>query len=388
MARSPLTLSARLVLLAAFALAIVLPLGTLAAAAPTVTADPALVPFGEVPGQPGVTTLTFAANGAKGLAGTLPVACGQDNANAPFGLGTVAPETPLVISFPFIQAGKYTFWVSTSDTCALDNRLGQVTVTRLGPTGKAGQDDISFLPVAGDFTIAPDQQFPLPGEKVCIMSGDGMQVSVVVTVGQDPRPQGLGAAAVTTTVKPFAGQNGCFPVPWVVNGFYQATIGRSPLSARSIIGFCANALQNTICSQEQIQFDRTRTTVSVTGPFVTGGDAHAAQVCVAALSPIPIPGAPAAQVVPDTVNAYNQSGALNMTPLALNLQTGSVVVVTLYDIIGPMADGRGGLQFTCPGVSGTTDGSGTRVDVNSITLANRPLAEHLNFLEIIPTLFP
>ena len=111
------------------------------AAAPTVTANPALVPFDPIPGKPGTTTVTFNAGGTTGL-----TACGQDNANLPtFPLGAVDPNTPLVVPFPFIQAGTYTFWVSTDSTCAATGgKLAQATAARVGPTGKAGEDAVQF----------------------------------------------------------------------------------------------------------------------------------------------------------------------------------------------------------------------------------------------------
>jgi hypothetical protein len=126
--------------IAAFVLGLVLPLGaTVAAATPSVTANPVNVPFSAVPGQPGVTTLTFNAGGTSGL-----TACGQDNGNLPtFPLGPVDANTPLTVNFPFIQAGKYTFWLSTTADCT-SAKQGSGTVARLGPTGKAGVDDIVF----------------------------------------------------------------------------------------------------------------------------------------------------------------------------------------------------------------------------------------------------
>ena len=134
----------RLVPIARLLLSLVLSFGTVLAAAPTVTANPALVPFSAVPGQPGVTTLTFTAGGTTGL-----TACGQDNTILPtFPLGAVDANTPLVVNFPFIQAGKYTFWVSSDASCDAAKKLQangapvQATASRLGPTGVAAQDAV------------------------------------------------------------------------------------------------------------------------------------------------------------------------------------------------------------------------------------------------------
>ena len=221
-----------------------------------------------------------------------------------------------MIPFPFIQAGKYTFWVSTDATCA-GAKLATATATRVGPTGKAGVDDIQFrqtgqpnivntdgtadldLLILGQSVPPPaptvQQKFPIPGVQLCIMSGDGAQVDIDVKVGQDSRSKGLGTAAATTTVKPFAGQNGCFDVPWLVNGGYTAMIARS--GANATFGYCTANSTNapngtttaTIGKCAQVAFfpaeGSTLIGVQINGSIVTGADNHAVQVCVSAFTP-------------------------------------------------------------------------------------------------------
>ena len=54
-------------------------------------------------------------------------------------------------------------------------------------------------------------------------------------------------------------------------------------------------------------------------------------------------------MLPNTVNAYNQSGAVNLTPLTLAFPSRTTVTqVTTYDITGPGPGGQGGTQFVCP----------------------------------------
>jgi hypothetical protein len=390
----------RLVPVAALLLGFVLTVGAASAAAPTVTANPAQVPFDPIPGKPGTTTLTFAAGGTAGL-----TACGQDNAQPPFVLGPVDANTPLTLDFPFIQAGTYTFWLSGDATCKGGTKLGTATAARLGPTGKAAQDAVQFRLVgqrnlstvdppgsAADRATAIDisllglipsqaspelQTFPIPGVQLCIMSGDGAQVGVAMQVGQDSRAdKGLGTAAATTTVNPIAGQNGCYAIPWVVNGGYKATIARS--GASYSLGFCvitslaanrpsASPTANTKCAQVA-DFPFAGSVAAgtvVNGSIVTGVDNHAVQVCVAAFTPNPI-GVPDVALA-NTVNAYNQSGAVNLTPLALNFPSRTAVTVQTYDITGPGPGGQGGSQFTCPKATATQAGPGGGVTAITTT---------------------
>jgi hypothetical protein len=372
------------------------------AAAPTVTTSPALVPFSETPGQPGVTTLTCNAGGTAGR-----TACGQDNAQPPFVLGPVDANTPLALDFPFIQAGTYSFWLGADATCKGGTKLGTATAVRLGPTGKAGVDAVQFRLVGQKnlFTVDPPggtldrstaldisllglipsqtspelQTFPIPGVQLCIMSGDGAQVSIAMQVGQDTRvDKGLGASAATTTVTPIAGQNGCFAIPWVVNGGYKATIARS--GASYSLGFCvitslaANRPSVTPtasgigrCAQvADFPFaGAVAAGTEVNGSIVTGADNHAVQVCVSAFTPNPI-GVPDVALA-NTVNAYNQSGALNLTPLALNFPVRTKVKVETFDITGPGPGGQGGAQFTCPKATGTQAGPGGDVTAINTT---------------------
>ncbi len=404
MVRSRFTLSARLIPVAALLLALVVSLGSVAAAAPTVTANPALVPFDPTPGKPGTTTLTFAANGNTGL-----TACGQDNGNLPtFKIGAVDPNTPLVVPFPFIQAGTYTFWVSTDSTCAATGgKLATATAARVGPTGKAGQDAVQFRQGAGVAVGFPSssptsnitteevnilgagaggqQKFPIPGVQLCIMSGDGAQVDIATKVGQDI---GLPNAA-NVTVVPFAGQNGCFDVPWIVNGGYAATIARS--GATGQYGFCTGAgiganqpsspPTATIGVCAQVAFspgpgNGVPTGTTVNGSIVTGADNHAVEVCVSAFTAVT--GRPAIPVLPNTANAYNQSGAVNLTPLTLAFPSRTVAQVTTYDITGPGPGGQGGTQFVCPATTAVQQ-SATTIAIIPATVPGASIIDIKNY---------
>ena len=174
------------------------------------------------------------------------------------------------------------------------------------------------------------QTFPIPRGRVCMMRGDGAQIDIAMKVGQDARPAGWAPTAVTTTVIPFAGQNGCFDIPWVVNGGYIATIARS--GAASSFGYCATGFVADRTSQATRRRRRGSASAprspssprsrpcpagraTVNGSIVTGADNHAVQVCVSAFSPTrPRRPAPVQQLA-NKVNAYNQSGAVNLTPL-------------------------------------------------------------------------
>ena len=59
------------------------------------------------------------------------------------------------------------------------------------------------------------------------------------------------------------------------------------------------------------------------------------------------------------VYAYNQSGAVNLTPLNItNFRAGGELKITTYDITGPGPGGTGGAQFTCPTATATQSGTG------------------------------
>ena len=202
------------------------------------------------------------------------------------------------------------------------------------------------------------------------MSGDGAQVDVPMKVGQDSRSdKGLGSTAATTTVLPVAGQNGCFDIPWIVNGGYTATIARSGASAT--YGFCIGigAPNNTpsvaptgnIGKCAQVAFNRRpdgnpypNGTV-LNGSIVTGADNHAVQVCVAAFKANPA-GQPISELA-NTANAYNQSGAVHLTPITLEFPSQTAVKVQTFDITGPGPGGQGGSQFTCPTATAAQSGS-------------------------------
>ena len=65
-------------------------------------------------------------------------------------------------------------------------------------------------------------------------------------------------------------------------------------------------------------------------------------------------GAPYISMV-DTINAYNATGAVNLTPLTLNYPPGSVVALTTYDLTNAAAGSNGLLapQQLC-GTTGVT----------------------------------
>jgi hypothetical protein len=206
-------------------------------------------------------------------------------------------------------------------------------------------------------------------------------VSVNVQVGQDSRADvGLGTAAATTTVTPFAGQNGCFPLPWFVNGFYKATIQRSGASTSA--GFCvpvaslgANEPNLSFLAGAakcaQVALSTNLATVprgtTVTGAVVTGADNHAVEVCVAAFTPNPGGGTTPTTALASTVNAYNQSGAVDLTPLTLNFPAGTEVLVDTLDLTGPGPGGTGGAQVPCPAVTATQNAQRTQIQETSVT---------------------
>ncbi len=350
-----------------------------AAASPSVTANPTVVPFGTTPGQPGTTQVAVTSDGttAFGL-------CVSDNgvkilvATLPSGQGLFS------ISFPFIQAGTYTFFASATSDCATPT--GTVaTVQRAGPNGLLGADDLKFVP-NGDLAIAPTTTFPISGQ-ICIMSGNGAQKSLDLLVGQDNRATlpasffslpGLGTAAIDTTINgAVLGQNGCYPFNAIVNGFYRASFGSA---TQQFVGFCSGANMTNIAPPTgpagrcaQIAYAATagaNTTgtfgipgpgtanpagATITGAAVTGIDAHAIEACVSAFSPRVGGGANDAIIqVANTVNAYNASGAVNLTPLLLNFPTGTVVEIQTYDITNPgQPGGTNGAQFVCPPATAT-----------------------------------
>jgi hypothetical protein len=66
-------------------------------------------------------------------------------------------------------------------------------------------------------------------------------------------------------------------------------------------------------------------------------------------------------VLPNTANAYNQSGAVNLTPLALNFPSGTVVQVETFDFAGPGPGGQGGVQFDCLPTQAVPNGSSVTI---------------------------
>ena len=227
------------------------------------------------------------------------------------------------------------------------------------PTSNVTTEDVVIHGAEALFT---PQKFPIPGVQLCFMSGDGAQVDVPMKVGQDSRSdKGLGSAAATTTVLPVAGQNGCFDIPWIVNGGYTATIARSGASAT--YGFCAGvgAGNNApsvradgvgIGKCAQVAFNRRPdgnpypSGTVLNGSIVTGADNHAVQVCVSAFSPGPAGTAGAAswrtRRTPTT-----RAGAVNLTPLTLEFPSQTAIKVETFDITGPGPGGQGGAQFGC-----------------------------------------
>lgn len=351
-----------------------------AAAVPTVSANPTQVPFSPIPGEPGVTILNFNANGVPGLR-----ACGQDNTKTPtFLIGTVDPTTPLSVDFPFIQAGRYTFWVSTDVTCALGTKYGgtsaQVQVARFGPTGKLGADDLALRPTSGEIGIAYNQTFPLPGEQLCMMSGDGTQVGVNVAAGQDARLYGLGG---TTNLTPFAGQNGCFDLLWVVNGGYAFSIARSNTTASldfctggnrpngvaitpppnpsgnpPVPGgggwHCAQVAYATVYNGIVTPIGNTGSTTlvqrgtTVMGAAITGADNHAIQTCFYSAVGNDSGGITENEYG-NQAQSYNGSGAVNITPLPLDFPSGTAALLVTYDLTKSGAPGGAGSpEQACP----------------------------------------
>ena len=192
-----------------------------AAAAPAVSATPTTVPFSETPGQAGTAQVTVTAD-----AGTAYSACVSDNGTKKL-VTTVPNGGPTSFAAPFIQAGTYIFFASSSADC--NNKVGTAaTVQRAGPTGKLGADDFTFTP-KDDFTITANQQFPIAG-KLCIMSGNGAQKQVNLQLGQDPRVYGA-TAAVTEMNAIVQGQNGCYAANFLVNGYYKLGFGSAAGSA-------------------------------------------------------------------------------------------------------------------------------------------------------------
>ena len=218
------------------------------------------------------------------------------------------------------------------------------------------------------------------------MSGNGAQKSLNLLFGQDNRATlpasffslpGLGAAAIDTTINgAVLGQNGCYPFNAIVNGFYQASFGSA---AQQFVGFCSGANMTNVvpsfpagrCAQIAYQASTGANSsgtagipsagntnpsgATIRGAAVTGIDAHAIEACVSAFSPRTGGGAnDAITQVANTVNAYNASGAVNLTPLLLNFPAGTVVEIQTYDITNPgQPGGANGAQFICPAATAT-----------------------------------
>ena len=130
---SPLLRFSRfLTLLALLSALVVTGVTPVAAAAPAVSATPTTVPFSETPGQAGTTHVTVAAD-----AGTAYSACVSDNGTKKL-VTTVPNGGPTAFDAPFIQAGTYLFFASSSADC--NNQVGTpVTVQRAGPEWQGGR---------------------------------------------------------------------------------------------------------------------------------------------------------------------------------------------------------------------------------------------------------
>lgn len=370
----------RIIVLFALAGSLALSVGVapVEAASPSVTANPTVVPFSTTPGQPGTTQVAVTADGTTAFA-----LCVSDNGAKALIATVPSGQSLFSIPFPFIQAGTYGFFASATSDCAIP--IGTVaTVQRAGPNGVVGADDLKFVP-NGDLAIAPTTTFPISGQ-ICIMSGNGAQKSLNLLFGQDNRATlppsffslpGLGAAAIDTTISgAVLGQNGCYPFNAIVNGFYQASFGAA---APQFVGFCSGANMTDVvppfpagrCAQIAYQASTGANSTgtvgipsagntnpsgtTIRGAAVTGIDAHAIEACFSAFSPKIGGGAnDAITLVANTINAYNATGAVNLTPLLLNFPTGTVVEVQTYDITNPgQPGGASGAQFTCPAATAT-----------------------------------
>lgn len=377
-------LAALLALVGALFVAVVAPVG---AAGPTLAANPTQVAFSSVPGQPGTTQITVSSNDQTDYS-----ICVSDNGKAAQLIQGVSNQSTVSIPFPFIQAGSYRFFLANAGGCGSEIGGTSATVQRRGPTGAVGVDDLQVTP-NGDLSIAPTTAFPQSGQ-VCFMSGDGGQKRLDILSGQDPRATlpggdpGLDAIAVGTTVNgAVVGQNGCYPFNAINNGFYRFSYGSA---AQQSIGFCSganapsmDALPFPIARCAQVAYrasaganvageatfpigDSTPAGTRVTGAALTGIDAHAIEVCFAVFAPSST-GSTAIVTVPNSVNAYNGSGAVQLTPLTLNYAANSLAVLTTYDITNPgQPGGGGGAQFACPAI-GATQAGGANTPITGLT---------------------
>ena len=118
---------------------------------------------------------------------------------------------------------------------------------------------------------------------------------------------------------------------------------------------CVGPLRRCRLSKDAVGPFASGTTIN--GSIVTGADDHAVQVCASAFSPGA--GGATVQQLANTVNAYNASGAVNLTPLTIlaAFPTKTVLKITTYDITNPAtAGGTGGASFTCPAATATQSG--------------------------------
>lgn len=378
-------LAALLALVGALFVAVVAPVG---AAGPTLAANPTQVAFSSAPGQPGTTQITVSSNDQTDYS-----ICVSDNGKTAQFIQGVTDQSTVSIPFPFIQAGSYRFFLANAGGCGREIGGTSATVQRRGPTGAVGVDDLLVTP-NGDLSISPTTSFPQGGQ-VCFMSGDGGQKGLNILFGQDPRATlpggdpGLATTAIDTTVSgAVVGQNGCYPFNAINTGFYRFTYGSA---AQQSIGFCSGAnapdikaLPFPIARCAQVAYranaganvtgaatiseihDSTPSGTRVTGAALTGIDTHAIEVCFAVFAPSST-SETSIVTVPNTVNAYNASGAVQLTPLTLNYAGNSVALLTTYDITNPgQPGGVGGAQFACPDI-GATQAGGANTPITSIT---------------------
>lgn len=379
------------------------------AAAPAVSATPAVVPFSETPGQAGTAQVAVTAD-----AGTAYSVCVSDNGANKL-VTTVPNGGPTSFAAPFIQAGTYSFFASTSADCA--NPVGTAAkVQRAGPTGKLGANDFTFAP-KDDFTITANQQFPIAG-KLCIMSGDGKQKQVNLQLGQDPRVYGA-TAAVTEMNAIVQGQNGCYAANWLVNGYYKLGFGAAAGSATPggaqgdagldvQFGFCVAANAPDKTDPAPITLDRHCAQIAyatspvlggvltpvtgglgptgvlflnlistpniigvgagtvINGAAVTGASDRAIQTCLYVALPtgtfinvgginIPDPLTVAngnLLLFGNNAQGFNGTGAINLTNVVANFGAGAVLLLTTFDVTNPSTPGGlGAGQQSCPGTT-------------------------------------
>lgn len=372
------------------------------AAAPAVSATPAVVPFSETPGQAGTAQVAVTAD-----AGTAYSVCVSDNGANKL-VTTVPNGGPTSFAAPFIQAGTYSFFASTSADCA--NPVGTAAkVQRAGPTGKLGANDFTFAP-KDDFTITANQQFPIAG-KLCIMSGDGKQKQVNLQLGQDPRVYGA-TAAVTEMNAIVQGQNGCYAANWLVNGYYKLGFGAAagsttPGGAQGDagldvqFGFCVAANTPDKTNPAPITLDRHCAQIAyattalggtplpipstgigaglgptglgtdlflsllgtpniigvgvgtvINGAAVTGASDRAIQTCFYVAIPTGTllnPNTGILNVFGNNAQGFNGTGAINLTNVVANFGQGAVLLLATYDVTNSATPGGlGAPQQACP----------------------------------------